>query len=53
VDGLVNTAGATALALGSRFRRLQTGVVSNYAALLVLGLVLLLVVFALAEGWWF
>ncbi len=53
VDGLVNAAGALALALGSRFRRLQTGVVSNYAALLVLGLVLLLVVFALAEGWWF
>jgi NADH-quinone oxidoreductase subunit L len=53
IDGIVNVVGAVTLAVGTRFRRIQTGVVSNYAALLVLGLVLLLVVFGLAEGWWF
>jgi len=53
IDGIVNGVGAVTLALGTRFRRIQTGVVSNYAALLVLGLVLLLVVFGLAGGWWF
>ena len=53
IDGGVNAAGAVTLALGTRFRRIQTGLVSNYAALLVLGLVLLLVAFGLAQGWWF
>jgi NADH-quinone oxidoreductase subunit L len=52
LDGIVNGAGAITQALGTRFRRIQTGIVSNYAALLVLGLVLLLVAFGLAEGWW-
>jgi NADH-quinone oxidoreductase subunit L len=53
IDGIVNGTGAVTGALGARFRRIQTGVVSNYAALLVLGLVLLLAVFGIAEGWWF
>jgi NADH-quinone oxidoreductase subunit L len=53
VDGVVNGLGAVTQALGTRFRRIQTGIVSNYAALLVLGLVFLLVVFGVTEGWWF
>jgi NADH-quinone oxidoreductase subunit L len=36
---------------GSRMRRIQTGVVSNYAVLLTLGLTALLVVFGLMGGW--
>ena len=53
VDGFVNGVGAVGQALGGRFRRLQSGVVSDYAALLTLGFVFLLLVFALAGGWWF
>jgi NADH-quinone oxidoreductase subunit L len=33
---------------GSRFRRIQSGLVTNYAALMTLSLVLLLIVFVLA-----
>ena len=52
VDGFVNAAGAVTLELGTRFRRLQTGIVSNYATLLALALGLLVLLFAVAEGWW-
>ena len=51
IDGVVNGAGSLSMFVGQRFRKIQTGVVSNYAALLTLGLVLLLLVFALAGGW--
>jgi NADH-quinone oxidoreductase subunit L len=51
VDGFVNGTGSVSLFSGERFRRIQTGVVSNYAALLTLGLTLLLVVFGLVGGW--
>ena len=51
VDGVVNGAGSVSLFAGERFRKIQTGIVSNYAALLTLGLVLLLVAFGLAGGW--
>jgi NADH-quinone oxidoreductase subunit L len=51
VDGIVNGVGSISLFSGERFRRIQTGVVSNYAALLTLGLTLLLVVFGLVGGW--
>jgi NADH-quinone oxidoreductase subunit L len=51
IDGVVNGIGSVSLFAGSRFRRIQTGIVSNYAALLTLGLTLLLVVFGLAGGW--
>jgi len=53
LDGVVDGTGATALVAGGRLQRVQTGVVSTYAALLVAGLVLLLVAFALLGGWWF
>jgi NADH-quinone oxidoreductase subunit L len=51
IDGLVNGAGTVSLFAGDRMRRIQTGVVSNYATLLTLGLTLLLVAFGLAGGW--
>jgi len=51
VDGAVNGARSVSLLSGSRIRRLQSGVVSNYASLLTIGLVLLLVFFAFVGGW--
>jgi len=51
VDGVVNGAGSVSLFAGQRFRRIQTGVVTNYAALIALSLVILLLVFGLAGGW--
>ncbi|WP_254278991.1 NADH-quinone oxidoreductase subunit L [Haloarcula marina] len=51
VDGVVNGVSSVSLFGGSRIRRIQSGVVSNYAMLLTLGLVLLLAVFGLAGGW--
>jgi NADH-quinone oxidoreductase subunit L len=51
VDGVVNGISSVSLFGGSRIRRIQSGVVSNYATLLTLGLVLLLVVFGLVGGW--
>jgi NADH-quinone oxidoreductase subunit L len=51
IDGVVNGIGSVSLFTGERFRRIQTGVVSNYAALLTLGLTLLLLAFGLVGGW--
>jgi NADH-quinone oxidoreductase subunit L len=51
VDGVVNGVSSVSLFTGGRIRRVQTGVVTNYAALLTLGLVALLVVFGLMGGW--
>jgi NADH-quinone oxidoreductase subunit L len=51
VDGVVNGVSSVSLVAGSRMRRIQTGVVSNYAVLLTLGLTALLVVFGLMGGW--
>ncbi|WP_224269515.1 NADH-quinone oxidoreductase subunit L [Haloprofundus salinisoli] len=51
VDGVVNGISSVSLLSGSRVRRIQTGVVSNYAALLTLGLVALLVILGLEGGW--
>jgi NADH-quinone oxidoreductase subunit L len=51
VDGVVNAVSSVSLFSGSRLRRVQTGVVSNYAALVTLGLVVLLVAFAVSGGW--
>jgi NADH-quinone oxidoreductase subunit L len=51
VDGVVNGVSSVSLVVGSRMRRVQTGVVSNYAVLLTLGLTALLVVFGLMGGW--
>ncbi|MEZ3116548.1 NADH-quinone oxidoreductase subunit L [Halobaculum sp. MBLA0147] len=51
IDGVVNGVSSVSLLSGSRLRRIQTGVVSNYAALVTLGLTVLLVGFGLYEGW--
>jgi NADH-quinone oxidoreductase subunit L len=51
VDGLVNRVSDVSLVSGYFLRRVQTGIVSNYAALITLGLVVLLVAFGLAGGW--
>jgi NADH-quinone oxidoreductase subunit L len=51
IDGVVNGVSSVSLFSGSRIKRVQTGVVTNYAALLSLGLVALLVFFGLLGGW--
>ncbi|MFW6457813.1 MAG: NADH-quinone oxidoreductase subunit L [Halodesulfurarchaeum sp.] len=51
IDGVVNGISSIALFSGGRLRRLQTGQVTNYATLLTLGLVIMVVVVALFGGW--
>ena len=51
VDGVVNGTSSVSLVGGDRIRRIQTGIVGNYALLLTVGLTTLLVVFALLGGW--
>ncbi|MFB6178512.1 MAG: NADH-quinone oxidoreductase subunit L, partial [Halorientalis sp.] len=51
IDGIVNGVSSVSLFSGDRVRRIQTGVVSNYAAFLTLGLTLLLVAFGVYRGW--
>ncbi len=50
VDGVVNGISSVSLFSGSRIRRIQSGVVSNYATLLTLGLVLMLAAFGIMGG---
>jgi NADH-quinone oxidoreductase subunit L len=51
IDGVVNGVSSISLFSGGRLRRIQTGIVTNYAALITLGLTLLVLVFAVAGGW--
>jgi len=51
IDGVVNGVSSVSLLSSERIRRIQSGVVSNYALLLTLGLTTLLVVFGLLGGW--
>ena len=51
VDGVVNGVSSVSLFSGDRIKRIQTGVVGNYALLLTLSLTALLVVFAFLGGW--
>ncbi|WP_253738468.1 NADH-quinone oxidoreductase subunit L [Halohasta salina] len=51
VDGVVNGVSSVSLFGGDRIKRIQTGVVGNYALLLTVSLTALLVVFALLGGW--
>jgi NADH-quinone oxidoreductase subunit L len=51
VDGVVNGVSSASLFSGRRLRRIQSGVVTNYAFLLVLGLVALLALLGLYGGW--
>jgi len=49
VDGLVNLAGYTVRGASVVLRRVQTGVVQSYAAMMVFGVFLLLVIYTLAR----
>jgi len=51
VDGVVNGVSSVSLFSGGRVRRIQSGIVSNYAALLTLGLVALLAAIGFYGGW--
>ncbi|HET7324791.1 MAG TPA: NADH-quinone oxidoreductase subunit L [Halococcus sp.] len=51
IDGIVNAVSSVSLLSGGAIKRIQTGVVTNYAALLSLGLVVLLVALGLLGGW--
>ncbi|WP_435363474.1 NADH-quinone oxidoreductase subunit L [Haloarchaeobius sp. DYHT-AS-18] len=51
IDGVVNGVSSVSLTGGSRMKKIQTGVVTNYAALLSLGLVILLVIVGITGGW--
>ncbi|WP_435360753.1 NADH-quinone oxidoreductase subunit L [Haloarchaeobius sp. DFWS5] len=51
VDGVVNGTSSVSLVGSSRIKRIQTGVVTNYAALATLGLVILLVIVGITGGW--
>jgi len=48
IDGVVNSVSSVSLFGGSRVRRLQSGVVSQYAMLLTLGLIALLLALGVA-----
>lgn len=51
VDGAVNGSSAVSLTSSDRLRRIQTGLVTQYAALIALSLVVLLVLVAVYGGW--
>jgi len=51
IDGAVNAVSSVSLFSGDRVRQLQSGLVTNYAALIVLSLLTLLVIFAILGGW--
>jgi NADH-quinone oxidoreductase subunit L len=51
IDGIVDGISSVSLFSGDRVKRIQTGLVSNYAAFITLGLVVLLVGFGLVGGW--
>jgi NADH-quinone oxidoreductase subunit L len=51
IDGAVNGARSVSLLSGGQIRRLQSGVVSNYASLITTALVVLLLFFAFVGGW--
>ncbi len=51
VDGVINGVGHVGIGTGGTVRRIQTGVVTNYAAMIALSLLLLLVGAVLYGGW--
>ncbi|MFP8953026.1 NADH-quinone oxidoreductase subunit L [Natrialbaceae archaeon A-arb3/5] len=51
IDGMVNGISTASLFGSDRIKRLQTGLVTNYAALLVTGFIALLVVLGVYGGW--
>ncbi|GAB6878651.1 NADH-quinone oxidoreductase subunit L [Halorubrum gandharaense] len=51
IDGVVNGTSSVALAAGQRVRRIQTGLVTHYAAMLTLGLIALILILGVTGGW--
>ncbi|WP_246999735.1 NADH-quinone oxidoreductase subunit L [Halosolutus gelatinilyticus] len=51
IDGAVNGVSTASLFGSDRMKRLQTGIVTNYAALLIGGFIALLIVLGLLGGW--
>ena len=51
IDGVVNGVSSVSLAGGGRIRLIQTGFVPQYAAMITLGLITLLVVLGVTGGW--
>jgi NADH-quinone oxidoreductase subunit L len=51
LDGVVNGVSSASLFSGQRIKRLQTGVVTTYASLIAVALVVILVAMALLGGW--
>ncbi|MFC6717061.1 NADH-quinone oxidoreductase subunit L [Natrialbaceae archaeon GCM10025810] len=51
IDGVVNGVSGASLLGSSGVKRIQTGIVTNYAALLVAGFIALLVAFGVYGGW--
>ncbi|EMA60611.1 NADH-quinone oxidoreductase subunit L [Halorubrum kocurii] len=51
IDGVVNGVSSVSLFGGGRIRRIQSGVVSQYATLLTLGLIALLLALGVSGGW--
>ena len=51
IDGVVNATSKVSLGSGDAARRMQTGVVSHYAAIMILGTVLLALIVGLVGGW--
>ena len=51
VDGIVNGIGRVSMRIGDTVRRVQTGLVPNYAAMIAIGMLLLILGAALYGGW--
>ncbi len=51
VDGVVNGVSSVSLFGGSRVKRVQSGIVTNYALMLVLSFVILLLILGFTGGW--
>jgi len=51
IDGVVNGVSSVSLFGGSRIKRIQSGIVTNYALMLVLSFVVLLVFLGITGGW--
>jgi NADH-quinone oxidoreductase subunit L len=51
IDGVVNGLSSLSLLIGGRIKRIQSGVVTNYAALLTVSLVVLILVVGFVGGW--
>ncbi|WP_306057301.1 NADH-quinone oxidoreductase subunit L [Natronococcus wangiae] len=51
IDGAVDGVSTASLFGSDRVKRIQTGIVTNYAALLVTGFIALLIVFGILGGW--